>query len=99
MARKGGGPSLIEANLERYLPHTSDDDDSIYRDAAEIEEAKKRDPLILLKTQLLKDNLISQSEDDIIRDEARRLVDEATEAAENADYPDTSEFNKHVYSD
>ena len=66
---------------------------------AMIEEAKKRDPLILLKTQLLKDNLISQSEDDIIRDEARRLVDEATEAAENADYPDTSEFNKHVYSD
>lgn len=99
LARKGGGPSLIEANLERYLPHTSDDDDSIYRDAAEIEKAKKRDPLILLKTQLLKDNLISQSEDDIIRDEARRLVDEATEAAENADYPDTSEFDKHVYSD
>jgi len=99
LARKGGGPSLIEANLERYLPHTSDDDDSIYRDAAEIEEAKKRDPLILLKAQLLKDNLISQSEDDIIRDEARRLVDEATEAAENANYPDTSEFDKHVYSD
>jgi len=99
LARKGGGPSLIEANLERYLPHTSDDDDSIYRDPAEIEEAKKRDPLILLKTQLLKDNLISQSEDDIIRDEARRLVDEATEAAENADYPDISEFDKHVYSD
>ena len=27
-ARSGQGPSLIEAHVERYLPHTSDDDDS-----------------------------------------------------------------------
>ena len=98
-ARKGNGPTLIEARVERYLPHTSDDDDSIYRSALEIEEAKKRDPLLLLKTQLETNNLINQSEDDIIRDEARRLVDEATEAAEAAAYPDTNEFDKHVYSD
>ena len=26
-ARSGGGPTLIEAMVERYLPHTSDDDD------------------------------------------------------------------------
>jgi len=99
IARKGNGPTLIEARVERYLPHTSDDDDSIYRSALEIEEAKKRDPLLLLKTQLETNNLINQSEDDIIRDEARRLVDEATEAAEAAAYPDTNEFDKHVYSD
>ena len=83
----------------QYLPHTSDDDDSIYRSALEIEEAKKRDPLLLLKPQLETNNLLTQSEDDIIRDEARRLVDEATEAAEAAAYPDTNEFDKHVYSD
>ena len=33
----GGGPSLVEFDVERYLPHTSDDDDSVYRDKAEIE--------------------------------------------------------------
>ena len=43
-ARSGHGPSLIEARVERYLPHTSDDDDSIFRSADEIKEAKKRDP-------------------------------------------------------
>lgn len=99
MARDGNGPTLVEARVERYLPHTSDDDDSIYRSMTEIEEAKKRDPLLLLKNQLETNNLINQAEDDIIRDEARRLVDEATEAAEAADYPDTNEFDKHVYSD
>ena len=41
-ARSGEGPTLIEAQVERYLPHTSDDDDSIYRSAQEIEEAKKK---------------------------------------------------------
>ena len=27
-ARSGDGPTLIEAHVERYLPHTSDDDDT-----------------------------------------------------------------------
>ena len=30
-ARSGDGPTLIEAQVERYLPHTSDDDDTRYR--------------------------------------------------------------------
>ena len=51
-ARAGHGPTLIEAQVERYLPHTSDDDDSIYRASSEIEEAKRRDPLIFLKDTL-----------------------------------------------
>ena len=50
------------------------------------------------KTQLKNDALISETEDAIIQDEARRLVDEATEAAESADYPDTDNFHEHVYS-
>ena len=37
-ARSGKGPSLIEARVERYLPHTSDDDDSLYRTEKELEK-------------------------------------------------------------
>ena len=40
-ARAGEGPTFIEADVERYLPHTSDDDDSIYRSPEEIEQAKQ----------------------------------------------------------
>ena len=43
-ARTGEGPTLIEARVERYLPHTSDDDDRRYRSLDEIKEARKRDP-------------------------------------------------------
>ncbi len=98
-ARSGEGPTLIEAQVERYLPHTSDDDDSIYRSAQEIEEAKKRDPLRLLRTSLQDIGQLSDNEDEIIQDEARRLVNEATEEAEAAPYPDTRDFYQHVVSD
>ena len=51
-ARAGDGPTLIEAHVERYLPHTSDDDDTRYRSQEELDEAKKRDPLAVLARQL-----------------------------------------------
>ena len=82
-ARAGLGPTLIEANVERYLPHTSDDDDSIYRPAEEIEEAKKRDPLQLLSKQLFELNILDEKEDQAIRENAKTIVNMATEEAEN----------------
>ena len=93
------GPTLIEANVERYLPHTSDDDDSIYRLTEEIEEAKKRDPLQLLNKQLFELNILDEKEDQAIRENAKNIVNMATEEAENAPYPKTTDFHKHVYSE
>ena len=52
-ARRGDGPTVVEAMVERYLPHTSDDDDSLYRPGPELEEARKRDPLPLLRQRLV----------------------------------------------
>ena len=98
-ARAGLGPTLIEANVERYLPHTSDDDDSIYRPTEEIEEAKKRDPLQLLSKQLFELNILDEKEDAAIRENAKNIVNMATEEAENAPYPETTNFHKHVYSE
>ena len=98
-AREGLGPTLIEARVERYLPHTSDDDDSIYRAQEEIEEARKRDPLKILKDHLVRNGSLEEEEDQIIHDEARRLVNEATEEAELAPYPETTDFFNHVTQD
>ena len=36
-ARAGGGPTLIDAHCVRFMPNTSNDDDSRYRDRAELE--------------------------------------------------------------
>ena len=47
--RKGEGPTLIEAVSYRLVPHSSDDDDRTYRAREEVEEAKKKDSLIVFK--------------------------------------------------
>jgi TPP-dependent pyruvate/acetoin dehydrogenase alpha subunit len=36
-ARSGGGPTLIDAHCVRFLPNTSNDDDTRYRDRGELE--------------------------------------------------------------
>jgi len=97
-ARRGQGPTLIEARVERYLPHTSDDDDSRYRPREEIEEARKRDPLIILSARLKSMNVLDDSLDEQIRDQARQTVNAATDAVEAAPYPGAEDFYKHVYA-
>ena len=86
-AAAGRGPSLVEFDVERYLPHTSDDDDSVYRDRAEIEEARLRDPLRKLHELLASNGLLPEERDAELRRAAREEVDAATAAAEAAAFP------------
>ncbi|MFR9753464.1 pyruvate dehydrogenase (acetyl-transferring) E1 component subunit alpha [Nocardia sp. 004] len=44
-ARSGGGPSFIEALTYRMGPHTTADDPTRYRSAAELEQWARRDPI------------------------------------------------------
>ena len=97
-ARSGQGPTLIEAHVERYLPHTSDDDDTRYRSAEEIQEARKRDPLTLLSRQLRESGLLTNDIDNAFRAEAMRTVNEATDTVESAPYPAVDDFGDHVYA-
>jgi 2-oxoisovalerate dehydrogenase E1 component alpha subunit len=97
-ARRGEGPTLIEASVERYLPHTSDDDDTLYRSREELEEARKRDPVKILADQLRQIDALSDDLDDEIHKEARQVVDEATEQVDSAPYPGTDDFYEHVYA-
>ena len=97
-ARSGQGPTLIEAMVERYLPHTSDDDDLRYRTKEEIEEARKSDPLKIFKEQLMEQGILTEETDKVMHDDAKREVNEATESVEAAAYTGTEGFYDHVYS-
>ena len=97
-ARAGQGPTVIEAMVERYLPHTSDDDDSRYRSREEIEEARRRDPLRILKERMTEIDALTEEMDQSIHQEARREVDEATDLVDALPYPGTEDFHRHVYS-
>ena len=97
-ARSGAGPTLIEAMVERYLPHTSDDDDTRYRPSEEIEEARKRDPLKTFRAQLNEQGVLTDEAATEIQEAALREVNEATDFVEAAPYPGTEDFDKYVYA-
>lgn len=51
-ARRGDGPTLIEAVTYRMGPHTTTDDAQRYRDGAEVEAWRGRDPIDRLRSYL-----------------------------------------------
>jgi len=98
-ARAGEGPTLIEVMVERFRPHTGDDDHTRYRSAEELEAALKRDPIKALRSQLMKSGELDEAGDAEIADAAMREIDEATDFAEAAPLPDPATFYDHVYAD
>jgi pyruvate dehydrogenase E1 component alpha subunit len=71
-AREGNGPTLVEAFTYRMGAHTTSDDPTRYRVAAEVEIWKQRDPIIRLRTYLESQGLI----DDAFLAELERESDE-----------------------
>jgi 2-oxoisovalerate dehydrogenase E1 component alpha subunit len=86
-ARSGQGPTLIEAKMYRITPHSSDDDDRTYRSREEVEENKKKDPILLTRQILLQSSIISEKELDEMDLKAKEIVTEAVKFGEEAAYP------------
>ena len=95
--RRRRGPKLIEAKTYRFSPHTSSDDDRRYRTRAELEEWTKRDPIDRFRQRLVEDGTIAPEEDAELRKQAKREVDEAAAAAENAAEPAPESALRFVY--
>ncbi|MDP2948257.1 MAG: thiamine pyrophosphate-dependent dehydrogenase E1 component subunit alpha, partial [Chloroflexota bacterium] len=96
-ARRGGGPSLIEARTYRLVPHSSDDDDRRYRSREEVEEWRGKDPLPRLKAYLQLLGALSHEQDDEIHRRVAREVDDATDFAEQSPYPQPEDALTNVY--
>jgi pyruvate dehydrogenase E1 component alpha subunit len=97
LARRGGGPSLIEAKTYRHGGHSRADPGK-YRPDEEVEAWKARDPIPLYRERLL-DAGIPQSEIEQIEEETNAKIDEAVEIAKNAPPPDLSLADKDVWAD
>jgi pyruvate dehydrogenase E1 component alpha subunit len=59
-ARRGEGPTFIEAFTYRMGAHTTSDDPTRYRIAAEVEEWKLKDPIARLKVHLARTGLADE---------------------------------------
>jgi 2-oxoisovalerate dehydrogenase E1 component alpha subunit len=98
-ARRGEGPTLIEARCFRFTAHSSDDDDRHYRPKEEVEEDKKKDPIPLFNSYLKEVGVLNDTIEKEIRDWVSKEVDEATEYAESAPSLAPEETLKHVYAE
>ncbi len=93
LARGGGGPSLVEARCYRFLPNTSNDDDTLYRDPAEVAEARQRDPLGLLRGKL------PAAVAEALDEEALTDASEAAGWAEAEPQGDPDRLLEHTYAE
>jgi 2-oxoisovalerate dehydrogenase E1 component alpha subunit len=92
------GPVLLEMKVERFMSHTTDDDDRRYRPADEVENARKRDPVVTFGSLLIEHGLLTQDDVEATAAAALQAVDEATDAADNASPPDVSTLYHKIYS-
>ena len=70
----------------------------LYRTREEVEEARKQDPLVLLKEKILKSQLGSETDFKQVEKEVGELVHESVTFADASPFPDPSSLHKDVYS-
>src|SRR5260370_1848315 len=81
-ARTGQGPSLIEARAYRYMPNTSNDDDTRYRSRDEVEAWRKRDPIGRVRGLLVESGVLSEQAAAALEQEVAEEIAEAATWAE-----------------
>ncbi|WP_285768858.1 thiamine pyrophosphate-dependent dehydrogenase E1 component subunit alpha [Peribacillus sp. SI8-4] len=97
-ARRGEGPTLVETVSYRLTPHSSDDDDRSYRTADEVAEAKTKDSIKTFGAYLKDVGILDDESEKQMNDEVMKIVNEATDYAENAPYPKAESAMNHVYA-
>lgn len=97
--RRGDGPSYIVANTYRFRGHSMSDPMK-YRKTAdgkwrpEVEEARKRDPIVILQNRMTEQRLITEEQVEAMEAEISDQVSRAVEQAEGDAYPDLEDrFN------
>lgn len=82
-ARTGQGPTLIETLTYRMGAHTTADDPTRYRDAAEVEAWRAKDPIPRFQRFLSKRSLLSDEQDHEMLEAIEAEINHAVEEAES----------------
>ena len=96
-ARRGDGPTFIEAKTYRFRGHSMSDAEA-YRTKDEVAEAKNDDPILLVKNRILENNWATENELEEIENKVKIFIDECENFAETSPFPDTEVMYKYVYS-
>jgi pyruvate dehydrogenase E1 component alpha subunit len=98
-ARRGEGPSLIEAKTYRYGEHAEGLMIPVaYRDPAEVERWKERDPVEILRSRFLAEGILAEADCEALETQARENVDQAVLFAKQSPHPEASAAFEDIYS-
>lgn len=97
-ARRGDGPTLIEADVVRLLPHSSSDDQKKYRPAAELEADLARDPMPKMRAALISRGFLDDAGADALDKDVLDAVNAAADAAEAMANPAAGTAEDWVFS-
>ncbi|MBX6762551.1 MAG: thiamine pyrophosphate-dependent dehydrogenase E1 component subunit alpha [Rubrobacteraceae bacterium] len=98
-ARRGEGPTLIEAKTYRLTAHSSDDDDRRYREREEIERWRQKDPILRFERYLFEVGVLDEEKKEEISAQIKAEIDEAVEYAEAAPFAEPEEALERVYAE
>ena len=97
-ARKGDGPTLVEAKTYRYDNHAVGMHIENYRTAEERQQWMARDPLTIMREQLLSSQVLSDDEAKSIEAETLKLIEDAVDFALASPFPEPAEAYDHLFT-
>src|SRR3954464_1686913 len=97
-ARAGDGPTLLEAKVTRLTAHSSDDQQTKYRPAADLEAGVGKDALPHFRTQLRDAGVLDEATEARIAASIKEEVEDATDFAEGQPDPDPATAQRWVYA-
>lgn len=95
--RSGKGPMFLECLTYRFRAHSMFDAE-LYRDKTEVEEWKKKGPLVVFEKKLKEAGLWSQLDLKSIENDVNSTIDKAVLFAENGTWESEADLEKFVYS-
>jgi pyruvate dehydrogenase E1 component alpha subunit len=96
-ARRGDGPTLVEAVTYRVGPHSTSDDPKVYREETMVEDWRQKGPLRRLKTYLIEQGHWSEEQDAKIEAEIKNEIQETLRRAEKVGPPSRGTLFEDVY--
>lgn len=98
-ARRGEGPTLIEAVTYRMQGHSSSDDATRYRSAEEVEAWGRMDPIARFSTYLTQRGIWDAQKEEALVAELQADISAAIAQAEAADAPPTETLVSEVFEE
>ncbi|MFG3347698.1 pyruvate dehydrogenase (acetyl-transferring) E1 component subunit alpha [Streptomyces sp. NPDC048018] len=98
-ARRGGGPTLVEAITYRIDAHTNADDATRYRGDSEVETWRAHDPILILERELTERGLLDEEARRAAAEDAETMAARLRERMNADPVLDPMDLFAHVYSE